>query len=115
MNGETVSSPPATRRLDQRVWAVATWSIPFVIQLVTGAVLIAMWLIGKWTPLQPNTSAETRSTLLIGIGIAVVIFLAVAAALVTRPSSTTRGVGLGTAASAAIILIGGVVYAFWIF
>ena len=110
-----MSSPAATRRLDQRVWTVATWSIPFVVQLVTGAVLIAMWLIGKWTPLQPNTSAGTRSTLLTAIGIAVGIFLVVAAALVTRSSSTTRGVGLGTAASAAIVLIGGVVYAFWLF
>ena len=115
MNGETVSSPPATRRLDQRVWAVATWTIPVVVQLVTGAVLVAMWLIGRWTALQPDSSAGTRSTLLIAVGIAVVIFLAVAAALVRRASSTTRGIGLGTAASAAIILIGGVVYAFWIF
>lgn len=110
-----MSSPPATRHLDQRVWTVATWSTPFVIQLVTGAVLIAWWLIGRWTPIQPNTSAGTRETLLTAIGIAVVVFMAVAAALVTRRSSTTRGIGLGTAASAAIILIGGVIYAFWIF
>jgi hypothetical protein len=74
-----------------------------------------MWLIGKWTPLQPNTSAATRATLLIAVGIAVVISLPVAAALFMRSSSTTRGIGLGTAASATIVLIGGVVYAFWLF
>jgi hypothetical protein len=102
------------RDFDAPAWRTATWSAPVVIQLVFGAMLIAMWLLGK-AGFHNDTRAGERATLLSAIGIAVAISSVVAGVLLRRRSPTTRGVGLGVAGSAAIVLIGGSVYAFWLF
>ena len=74
--------------------------------------LIAMWLLGK-VGTQHGSRSEERTTFLVALAIAVVVSLVVAAVLWRRTSPTTRGVGLGVAGSAAGVLIGGSVYAFW--
>jgi hypothetical protein len=103
-----------SRRLDERVWTVATRSSPIVIQFVLCALLIATWLLGRWPPMSPDTADAPRWALVVATGITVVISLIVAAALFRRGSSTSRGIGLSTAASAAVTLIGAISYAFWL-
>jgi hypothetical protein len=107
--------PPTvdSRRLDDRVWSVATRSSPIVIQFVLGMLLVATWLLGRW-PLISSTVDAPRAELLAATGIAVVISVGVAAALFRRHSSMARGIGLSTAASAAVVLIGAIPYACWL-
>ena len=49
--------PPVARirHLDAHAWRTATWSAPFVVQLVVAALLIVMWLLGKWPFAEHNT------------------------------------------------------------
>jgi hypothetical protein len=75
--------------------------------------LVATWLLGRW-PLISNTVDAPRAEVLAAIGIAVVISVVVAAALFRRDSSIARGIGLSTAASAAVVLIGAIPYACWL-
>lgn len=106
--------PQSESPANERMWTVATWALPFVIQVVLGVLLISMWLLGK-SGLHNDTFAGQRTVLLFATAIAVMIALVAAAAVFTRASSTARGIGLGTAASAAVVAIRAVVYAFWIF
>lgn len=107
--------PPTvdSRRLDDRVWSVATRSSPIVIQFVLAVLLVATWLLGRW-PLISNIVDAPRAEVLVATGIAVVISVGVAAALFRRDSSMARGIGLSTAASAAVVLIGAIPYACWL-
>ncbi len=101
-----------SRRPDERVWYVATWSTPIVIQIVLGAMIFAMWLLRK-AGFHDDTRAGERTLLLTAIGIAVVISLAVAGVMLRQKSPTKRGIGLCVAGSAAVVLIGGSAYAIW--
>ena len=107
-----MTTPLGYHKLDDRLWRAATWSTPIAIQGVLGVTLVAMWLLGK-VGTQHGSRSEERITFLVAMAIAVVVSLAVAAILWRRTSSITRGVGLGVAGSAAGVLIGGSVYAFW--
>ena len=104
-----------SRHWDERVWSVATRSIPVIIQLVLGVLLIAMWLLGKRAFVPQDTIENLRVTLLVATAIAFGISLFAGGALVSRESSTLRGVGLSFAASGIVALIGGVGYAFSIY
>jgi hypothetical protein len=111
------------RDMDPQVWSVATRSAPFTIQLTFVVLAVATWLLGKWRSAQPkvatvdayDTMAGTRVTLLVATAIAVAISLIAGCVLLTRESSTARGVGIGLAGSALVTLIGAVTYAYWIF
>jgi hypothetical protein len=103
-----------SRPLDERVWSAATRSSPIVIQFVLGVLLIATWLLGSWSRTGHDGAHAPRLALLVATGITVVISVGVAAALIRRDSSTARGIGLSTAASAAIVVIGAIPYAFWL-
>ena len=102
-------------RWDERVWSVATRSGPIVIQFVLGAVLISGWLLGKTSFVHHDNRAGERVSLLIATAIAFGISLVVAGALFSRDSSRSRGIGLSVAASAVIVLIGGVSIAYLLF
>ena len=56
------------RHLDTQAWRTATWSAPFVVQLVVAALLILMWLLGKWTFAQHSTFEAERALLLTATG-----------------------------------------------
>lgn len=103
--------PVRARRLNERVWSVSARSSLLVIPLVVGVLLFAMWLLEKWFV----TQSGERATLLFATAIAVAISLVVGGALFSSESSTTRGIGLSLMASAAVVLIGGVGFAFWLF
>lgn len=113
MNGRASVTPSlGSRRVDERVWSAATWSAPIVIQLVFSGMFVAMWLLGK-AGLHNDTPAGQRTTFLIAMGLAVVISLVTASLLWRRTSPKTKGVGLAAAGSAAVVLIGGLAYAYW--
>ena len=115
MNGRPAVSPgTGSRNLDERVWSVATRSAPIAVQFVLGVLLITSWLLNKWALSHVAFDAQ-RVALLAGTGVAVVISLAIATALLRRGSSTARGLGLSTAACAIVVLIGAIPYAFWLF
>jgi hypothetical protein len=113
VNGEALPSIVDSRRLDDRVWSVATRSSPVVIQFVLGVLLVATWLLGRWSLLSDTVDAP-RAEVLAATGIAVIISVGVAAALFRRDSSMAWGIGLSTAASAAVVLIGAIPYACWL-
>jgi hypothetical protein len=111
------------RDMDPQVWSVATRSAPFTIQLTFVVLAVATWLLGKRPSAQRqvaamngyDTMAGTRVTLLAATVTAVAISMIVGWVLVTRESSTARGIGVGLAGSALVTLIGAVTYAYWIF
>jgi hypothetical protein len=113
VNGEALPPIVDSRRLDDRVWSVATRSSPVVIQFVLSVLLVATWLLGRWSLLSDTVDAP-RAEVLAATGIAVIISVGVAAALFRRDSSLARGIGLSTAASAAVVLIGAIPYACWL-
>lgn len=102
--------PQDVSRAGERMWTVATWALPFAIQVVFGMLLVSIWLLGK-AGFHNDIVSGPRSVLLLGTAMAVVIALVVATAVFTRASSTARGISLGTASSAAVVAIGAVVYA----
>ena len=85
-----------------------------MVQPVMGVLLIAMWLLGK-TGLPNATFAGQRTLVLLATGIAVIVSLICSGLLFLGKSPTARGVGLSTAGSAALVAIGAVAYAFWLF
>ncbi|BBY17725.1 hypothetical protein MLIT_33170 [Mycolicibacterium litorale] len=95
--------------LDSRAWSTATWSAPFVTQLVLALVIVTSWLLGKWHP-------GTNGAILFLISAAVVFVLgAVLCAALTRSASArARGLALSLAGSFAVVLVGGLVYGLWI-
>jgi hypothetical protein len=99
---------------NERVWRVATLSGPIVIQLVLGVLLIAMWLLGKSSGALDTRGSESAISAT-AIGITCILSLAAVGVLVTRASSLARGIGLSVAASALIVLIGGVGVAYLLF
>ena len=104
------------RHLDTQAWRTATWSAPFVVQLVVAALLILMWLLGKWPFAQHSTFEAERALLLTATGIAALGSLAISGVLLlTSRSSRGRGLAVSLAGSATVVLIGGVIYAFWVF
>lgn len=49
------------RSLDSRAWTAATWTAPFTVQLVLGAMFIVLWLLGKMPPFT-RYDVETHSS-----------------------------------------------------
>lgn len=92
------------------MWTAAARASVLVMQLVPGALLITVWLLGKVGFHNNNSHADQHAQLLTGTGIVVAISLAVAGALLRRTSPTAQGIGLSTATSAVLLLIGAVVY-----
>ncbi|WP_445167508.1 hypothetical protein ACTXG7_27540 [Mycolicibacterium sp. Dal123E01] len=97
-----------------RFWVVSTRALPIMVQPVLGVLLTAMWLLGK-AGIRNDTFEGLRTTLLLAAGITILVSLTVAGVLFTRKSPTARGVGLSAAASAAVVAIGAVTYAVWLF
>lgn len=110
--GQTM--PVDDGRWNERVWRVATLSGPIVIQFVLGVLLTAMWLLGKSSG-APDTRGSESAVIATAIGITCILCFAAVCVLVPRASSIARGIGLSVAASALIVLIGGVGVAYLFF
>lgn len=101
------------RDLDARAWRTATLSAPFVVQIVLGLLLATMWLLGKG-PFTTASGHSERGWMLTSVAITTAVSLAVAAVLLPSMSPRNRGLSLSIAASSAVVLIGGTVYAYLI-
>lgn len=100
------------RGLDVRAWRAATLSAPFVIQLILGMLLIAMWLLGKWPFNTHSAHAGERAWLLTATAITTLGFLLISPALLRSPSPRMRGLALSISSCAVVVLVGGVIFAF---
>ncbi len=95
--------------LDARVWSTATWSAPLVTNLLLALVIVASWLLGKALP------GSGAVVLFLLSAAAVLLVCAVTAAVLVRsPSSRPRGIALSVVGSYAVVLVGGLIYGFWI-
>ncbi|MGV9800506.1 hypothetical protein ACWDTP_20910 [Mycobacterium sp. NPDC003449] len=100
---------PISEPNDAAVWKIATWSSPFVTQGVLALMFIAQWVLGQ-LGLFP---ARERAWFLAGLGISMVVSLTVGATLLTRQSPRMRGVALSILGSSAVVLVGGIIFGFW--
>lgn len=95
--------------LDARAWSTATWTAPFITQLVLGVMFAAWWLLGQ-RPFELHGSALL-------LAIAVILSLPgglTTVLLLTSQSSRARGLAISIAGSCAVVLLGGIVYSPWI-
>lgn len=95
--------------LDARAWSTATWTAPFMTQLILCVMFALWWLLGK-------RPFELHGFALFSI-IALVITIAAALAaipLLTSQSSRAQGLAMSIAGSSAVVVLGGIVYGFWI-
>jgi hypothetical protein len=96
------------RDLDSHTWRTATWSAPFTVELVVGAMVIVLWLLGK----TEYFFAPDRAWFLTGTVITAVVSALTSGLLLTSSSSRVRGLGLSVAGSTAVVLAGGIIVAF---
>ncbi len=103
------------RELDSRAWSTATWAAPLAVQLVLGAMVIALVLLGK-VPAYLTTSDRTGGPAwFLGIATATVLTSALVGGLLFRSRSPrVQGIALSIAGSAAVALIGVITFALWV-
>jgi hypothetical protein len=109
--------PPITRLrdLDTLAWSTATWTTPLIVQLVLGAMFIALWLLGKAAPFMTHGSySGERALLLTAAAVTALVSVAISGSLIMSRSSRVHGAAMSIAGSAAIVLIGSIGFAFWI-
>ncbi|OBB31380.1 hypothetical protein A5792_15935 [Mycolicibacterium peregrinum] len=92
-------------------WRTATLSVPVVFQVVLTLFLLTTWATRKWV-LVGDTFRTTMTT---GAATSTVIALVISISLLKAGASRRRGVGLAVAGSAAAVLIGWMLAAFWIY
>ncbi|WP_231588634.1 hypothetical protein [Mycobacterium nebraskense] len=97
--------------MDAQAWRTATLSAPFVVQIVLGLLLATMWALGKGLFTTENGRGE-RGWMLTAAVITTVVSLGLAAALLRSPAPRNHGLALSIAGSSAVVLIGGIVYAY---
>jgi hypothetical protein len=106
-----MSDEAVTHRLDDQTWKIATWSTPIMFQLVCCLFLAAMLTATK-LGFHNNTRIAESHKVLAATGMAVLIALIMAAPLLAARRNTLRGLGLGTATAAVILLTGALGYVF---
>ena len=102
---------PSPDRVDSHTWSVATWSTPLNVEFVTGATALILTLLRTTHVF----AAQDRSWMLTGTLIATLFSAAAGAVLCRCPSPRARGVGLSLGAAALVVLIVGVVVAFFLY
>nr|WP_244168747.1 hypothetical protein [Mycobacterium malmoense] len=106
-----MSASTRTKFFDARAWRTATWSSPFVVQLILGMLLVAMWLLGKWPFDTHSAYAGERAWMLTATVITAVVSLVVGAALLKSGSPRNRGLGISVISCSAVVLAGGTIFA----
>ncbi len=102
------------RDLDGRAWRTATWSAPFLVQVVLGMLFLAMWALGK-LPFATHSAYEgERAWMLTATACTMLTSLVFFAALVQSPAPRHRALALSLTGSSAVVLIGATVYAYLI-
>lgn len=100
------------RDLDGRAWRTATWSVPFVVQVVLGMLFLAMWALGTWPFPTHSPYHGERAWMLTATVITTLMSLVFVAALLQSPAPRRRALALSLAGSSAVVLIGATVYAY---
>lgn len=95
--------------LDARAWAAATWAVPFVTQVLLILAIGVSWLFGKLF-----VDAHDALLFLAGAAVVLVISAATTAALLRSSSPRAKGLGLAVAGAYVVVLIGGLIYGFWV-
>lgn len=98
--------------LDARAWRTATWSAPFVIQLILATLLVAMWLLGKWPFETHSAYAGERAWMLTSTVITTLAALLIGVAFLRSPSPRNRGLGVSIASCSVVVLAGGTIFAY---
>jgi len=94
---------------DERLWRTATWTTPFAIQAALAVAIAISWLLGKcWS----NLHGVGQFTL--GAGATAMSATAVSVALFARRTPAAQGIAIGIVGSSLLVLVGAVVYGFWI-
>ena len=97
--------------LDARAWRTATWSAPFVVQLILATLLVVMWLLGKWPFETHSAYAGEGAWMLTSTVLTTLAALLIGVAFLRSPSPRNRGLGVSIASCSATVLVGGIVYA----
>ena len=92
-----------------QVWSAATWTAPFVVQVVVATAIAYSWVAGKYM-----TSVHGFAQYLVGATATALLMAAVGASLLVSTSPRARGVAISIFGSLAVALVGGLVYGFWI-
>lgn len=100
--------------LDPTGWRIATWSAPYVVQLTLAALLLVMWLLGKWPFETHSAHAGERAWMLTSTVVVASVSLVIGAVILRSSSPRNRGLALSVAASAVVIIVGGTIYAYLI-
>ncbi|MBJ7339338.1 hypothetical protein [Mycolicibacterium sp.] len=97
------------RDLDDRVWRTATWTSPFTVQLVLGAIVGIAWWVGKyaWSPHGFGQYAIGATTTLL-------LSVAISGVLYTRGSFRAQGMAISIVGSFVVAVVGATAYGFWI-
>lgn len=95
--------------LDARAWSTATWAAPLITQLILGVMFALWWLLGR----QPFELHGFPLFLVIASVTTLAAALAAIPLLASR-SSRAHGLAIGIAGSSAVVVLGGIVYGFWI-
>lgn len=107
-----MSTPVRADFFDARAWRTATWSAPFVVQMILGMLLVAMWLLGKWPFDTHSAYAGERAWMLTATVITAFVSLLVGAALLKSGSPRNRGLGISVLGCSAVLLMGGTIFAY---
>ena len=105
-------SSPRKPFFDAGAWRIATVSAPFVVQGVLALLILALWLLGEGPFKTHSAYAGERTWMVTATLVATVVSLLISGALVWSPSSRLRGISLSLASSSALVLIGGLFYAY---
>ncbi|ASQ88921.1 hypothetical protein CE197_27470 [Mycobacterium intracellulare subsp. chimaera] len=81
-------------------------------QGVLALLILTSWLLGKGPFKTHSAYAGERAWMVTATLIATVVSLSISGALVWSPSSRSRGISLSLASCSALVLIGGVFYAY---
>ena len=100
---------PRPRDVAPRAWAVATWAVPFVTQILLAVAIAASWLLGK-----VFVGAPGAMLFLASAAVVLVVSAATAAVFLRSASPRAQGLALGIAGSYAVVLIGGLLYGVWV-
>lgn len=97
---------------DARAWRTATWSAPFVVQLILAMLLVAMWLLGKWPFDTHSAYAGERAWMLTSTVLTTLVSLLIGATFLRSTSRRNRGLGISIVSCSAVVLAGGTAFAY---
>ncbi len=98
--------------LDAHDWRTATWSAPFVVQLILALLLVAMWLLGKWPFDTHSAYAGERAWMLTAAVLTTLVSLLIGAVFLRSTSPRSRGLGISILSCSAVVLAGATTFAY---